>query len=264
MLTVIEPKQTYILWFSQRVGSTVLAQALEDTGVAGRPREWFTGRTASEVMERNHAATALKLRERIWSDASTANGVAAIKYGMQPKLHLELTRLMMSALPGEADWTDRRAWESFFPNCTHFLLTRRDKVDLAVSWWRAIKSGEWHRPNRIEPTAYGRPPEPHAPPAEDDYNYEAIDHLVAEATEREEAISDQLERWSIKPHIVIYEELIERFEFTVRRVLTILRLDTAPDLVISRPAFAPLADSISASWRDRYLNDRRRRNTHEE
>jgi trehalose 2-sulfotransferase len=264
LTTVLEPKQTYILWFSQRVGSTLLAQALEDTGVAGRPREWFVGLTAAEVLERNRANTALELRDRIWSQGSTPNRVAAIKYGMYPRLHLELTEVMMSALADRADRNDRRAWESFFPNCTHFLLTRRDKASLAVSWWRAIRSGEWHRPDRTEPTALGRPPTPGAPPREEEYNYEAIDHLVAEAKEREDAISGQLDRWGIKPHVVAYEELIGRFAATVRQVLEALHLSTLPAVVIPKPAFAPLADSVSASWRERYLADRRRRHPHDE
>jgi trehalose 2-sulfotransferase len=258
-----QPKQTYILWFSQRVGSSLLAQALEDTEVAGCPREWFVGATVSEVMERNNASTALELRDRIWRDGSTTNRVAAIKYGMYPKLHVELTQLMASVLAGPAARDDRRAWESYFPNCTHFLLTRHDKVNLAVSWWRAIKSGEWHRPNRSEPTAWGRPPEPRPQPRDDEYSYDAINHLVREAKERERAIHDQLDRWGIKPHIVVYEDLIERFESTVRRVLSELHLDS-PELIIAKPAFAPLADAISKTWRERYIHDRRRRGAHAE
>src|SRR5256885_8547578 len=35
------PQQSYLIWFSQRVGSTVLTQTLEDIGIAGRPREWL-------------------------------------------------------------------------------------------------------------------------------------------------------------------------------------------------------------------------------
>ena len=37
----MKPKQSYIIWFSQRTGSSILCKALEDTGIAGRPSEWL-------------------------------------------------------------------------------------------------------------------------------------------------------------------------------------------------------------------------------
>jgi LPS sulfotransferase NodH len=42
----MRPTRSYLIWFSQRVGSTMLTQALEDTGVAGRPREWLNAPSA--------------------------------------------------------------------------------------------------------------------------------------------------------------------------------------------------------------------------
>src|SRR5262245_45448436 len=88
-----QPTQSYVLWFSQRVGSTLLAQALEDTGIAGRPREWLMGPGAAAVLELYGASTAQELRDYLWRHAQTANGVLGIKYGMVPKLHSELTSL---------------------------------------------------------------------------------------------------------------------------------------------------------------------------
>lgn len=35
----MKPNLSYIIWFSQRTGSTLLCQALESTGIAGRPAE---------------------------------------------------------------------------------------------------------------------------------------------------------------------------------------------------------------------------------
>ena len=251
-----KPKQTYTMWFSQRVGSTLLAQALEDTGVAGRPREYLNGTTLAEVMAQNQAGTALELRNRLWNRGSTPNGVMAIKYGMYPKLHRELMQLLTS-LPNPSEEDELRAWESFFPDCQHFLLTRRDKVGLAVSWWRAIKSGEWHRPNRTEPTALGRPPKRRPAPGLDEYDFHAINHLVEEANEREDAIRVQLNRWNIQPHVLVYEDLIANFESTVRHVLAVLQLESS-QITIPQPAFSPLADAISNSWRERYFADRQR------
>ena len=59
------PVRSYIVWFSQRVGSTLLAQALADTGVAGTPREWLETATVADVLAM-HDATAEELRDAAW------------------------------------------------------------------------------------------------------------------------------------------------------------------------------------------------------
>ena len=258
---VIEPEQSYTLWFTQRVGSTLLAQALEDTGVVGRPREWLNAASVAEVMRKHGVATAQELRHRLWRVATTPNGVLGIKYGMVPKLHEELIGLMASvAGEGAPEASDRShgAWSALFPNCRHCFLTRRDKVRLAVSWWRAIQSQEWHRPNRSD-TSVGvvetKPPESLV----DKYDFHAIRHLLRECSSREDAIRRQLDAWSIEPLTIVYEDLIGRFEATVRSVLEFLQVPDARALAIRPPAFEPLADEISDAWSERFLADRHRR-----
>jgi len=255
------PKRSYVLWFSQRVGSSLLAQALEDTAVAGRPREWLEAPSALDIMKKLHVTTALELRDLLWREATTPNGVLGIKYGMQPKLHPEVTALMASVAGRAAHADDRSGWESFFPNCVHFFITRRDKVRLAVSWWRAIKSDEWHRPNRSEPTAFGPSRSNVRVPRKDDYDYEAIDHLLTEANLRERAIQEQFARWSVVPHTIVYEDFVPAYETTVRTVLEILEVADSRHRVIPKPAFAPLADAVSDAWYHRFLGDRRQWHT---
>jgi trehalose 2-sulfotransferase len=256
MPTVKPPEKSYVLWFTQRVGSTLMAQALEDTGVAGRPREWLNARSAMEVMAKQGAATAQELRNQLWRVATTPNGVLGIKYGMEPKLHNDLIELMASVEP-EGTGLSYDAWRQFFPNCSHCLLTRRDKVRLAVSWWRAIKSKEWHRPNRPD-TSVGRV-EP-TPPASviEKYDFYAIQHLLQECSAREAAIHRQLDTWAIEPFTVVYEDLIANFETTVRSVLEFLRVPQAQEMPIPAPAFEALANEINDAWSIRFLADRRR------
>lgn len=256
----IQPEQSYILWFSQRVGSTLLAQALEDTGVAGRPREWLNAASVAEVMKKHGVATADELRHYLWRVATSSNAVLGIKYGMVPKLHDKLIDLMASVeREGAPEGTDRSydVWRGFFPNCRHCFLTRRDKVRQAVSWWRAIKSEEWHRPNRSD-TSVGVIAR--SPPGSltDKYDFYAIRHLLGECSTREDAIRRQLDAWAIEPLTIIYEDLVARFEATVRSVLEFLRVPDARALTIRQPAFEALADEISDAWYQRFLTDRRR------
>jgi len=251
-----QPEKSYVLWFTQRVGSTLIAQALEDTGVAGRPREWLNASSAVEVMTKHGAATALELRNRLWRVATTPNGVLGIKYGMVPKLHDDLLGLMASVEP-RSTGLSYDAWKRFFPNCSHCLLTRRDKVRLAVSWWRAIKSQEWHRPNRPD-TSVGIVELTRPASLIEKYDFYAIRHLLEECAAREDAIHRQLDAWAIEPFTVVYEDLVANFEATVRSVLEFLQLPHAGETPVPPPAFEALSDEINDAWYERYLADRRR------
>lgn len=137
-----------------------------------------------------------------------------------------------------------------FPRCRHIHVTRRDRLRLAISWWRAIQSGEWHRPIRGD-TAVGI-----APPVAGEVRYDAaaIAHLLDEVDQREAAIHDALSRWSVAPHTIRYEEVVASYEATLRAALVFLG---APDDVRVPPAaFARLADETSDGWHARFLAER--------
>jgi LPS sulfotransferase NodH len=218
---VIVPTRSYILWFSQRVGSTVLAQMLEETGIAGRPREW---------LEPAAGLLGAELKRALWEHGTTDNGVLAVKYGMHAAHHRRVTELL----------ADAGGWQAVFPRCKHVFVTRRDKVRLAISWWRAIQSGEWHRRGGAEPAAS---------PA---YDYDAIAHLVLEANVREADILAQLAQWRVVPYEVVYEELVADFAGTVGGLLRFLEL---PDAAVPAPALARMADDVSEDWHRRFRHD---------
>jgi LPS sulfotransferase NodH len=247
------PSRSYIIWFSQRVGSTMLCQALEDTGVAGRPHEWLNnvGRPGPEMLAHYGVTSARELRDELWRRGTTGNGVFAVKYGMGAELHADLTALFAGVLAGEDDPDGRKAWAAFFPDCRHVFLTRRNKLRLAVSWWRAIKSQEWHRPNRLD-TAVGEPP-PRSRAADviDQYDRAALESLLRGAAVREAEMQDRFERWGVVPYTVVYEDLIAAYEPTVRGLLRFLDLPGAASLPIPAPAFDRLADEASEAWYQR-------------
>lgn len=187
-IETLRPKRSYLLWFSQRTGSTLLARALEDTGIAGRPREWLNAGSTAELLARHAARDAHALREEIWREGTGDNGVLGIKYGMHAHHHAEVTALLRGI---EAE-SDGAAWEALLPECRHVFMTRRNKVRLAVSWWRAIKSEIWHREGATDDVR------PAAATVEDgDYDFAALDHLFAEASLREAAMQSWFDRHGI-------------------------------------------------------------------
>jgi LPS sulfotransferase NodH len=131
------------------------------------------------------------------------------------------------------------------PEHRHIFMTRRNKIRLAVSWWKAIKTQEWHR--RI-----GEPAE--SVDLSNAYDFEAIHHLYDECSMREAGIHEFFAEAKIVPLTIVYEDFIQEYEKTVRMVWDFVGLDTI-SLDIPAPALIPTADGISEEWVQRFREE---------
>jgi LPS sulfotransferase NodH len=238
------PTLSYSIWFSQRTGSTLLCSALESTGLAGHPAEHLLANDLQVLYARHGARVPEELRDRIWQAASTPNGVLGLKHSVfEPWFGAVLAEL--GKISGH-DGSRPGIWRNAFPNGRHIFMTRRNKVRLAVSWWKAIQSREWHRDRG-------------APPPEADlvgrYSFEAIDHLLAEATLREAAIEEFFAEGRIVPLTVVYEDFVSRYEETVLDILRWLGIEPACRTV-ARPSYERLSDAVSEEWLRRFRRDK--------
>jgi trehalose 2-sulfotransferase len=128
-------------------------------------------------------------------------------------------------------------------------MTRRNKVRQAVSWWKAIKTEEWHR-NKGE--------DPCAEDIEGEYLFEAIDHLLIEASIRECAIQEFLDAGRIIPFTIAYEDFVTDYENTVMQIIDFLEIPYDGSPQISPPFFEKLADEISEIWVQRYRQEKQK------
>lgn len=235
----MKPTLSYTIWFSQRTGSTLLGEALASTGVAGNPSEWLH-------FQYNDPATLTRDKlEQIWKLGTTPNGVFGLKTGF--KQHWVDAFRTMLGLPQET--LRAKVWSAAFPNCTkHIYMTRRNKIRLAVSWWRAIVSGEWHRHHGVKPQERD---------IADKYNAEAIEHLLVDCAMCDAAIEDFLTESGIVPLTIVYEDFIQDYEGTVRKVLEYLEIPTY-HVRVAPPALERLADDVSEEWVQRYRQERQK------
>ena len=243
----MNPKLSYTIWFTQRTGSTLLYKALESTGIAGVPREWFN--CPPDLLATFKKTSHAELQEYLYKLGCTPSGVFGISHSYYEPHFSQLTETLRRFPASGSDATERTAtWERIFPNHRHIFMTRRNKVRLAVSWWRAIQTGEWH-----VPADQARMPVD----LSDKYSFDAINHLYNECSMREAGIQEFFTEGGITPLNIFYEDFIQNYEETVRTILDYLELDSKP-ATIAPPALTQLADTISEEWAQRFREERQK------
>jgi trehalose 2-sulfotransferase len=243
------PLASYTIWFSQRTGSSLLTTELEATGIAGRPHEWLLTNEGVSLLEHYAVEDGAAWVAALHRMGTTDNGVFGVKVSWyEPRMSEAF--MLLRQLPGCPEGATRpEVWEYAFPNHHHIFMTRRNKVRLAVSWWRAIRSGEWHlRVDAKEPRAR------RIPDIDKDYDFNAIDSLVTEAVMREAGIQAFFAEAGVVPQTIVYEDYILDYDRAGRRLLKSLGLD--PMVTIPEPSFCPTADEIAESWVQRYRAER--------
>jgi LPS sulfotransferase NodH len=237
----MKPSLSYTIWFSQRTGSTLLCKTLQAIEVAGNPGEWLYG-----WLKDQHSNQPEELQTRLWEIGTTANGIFGLKHSFHEPHFSHLIKLLRR-LPNcpQEERNRARIWEYAFPNHRHIFMTRRNKVRLAVSWWKAIQTQEWHRLSGASPKLID---------LRDAYDFDAIHHLYEEGSMREAGIQEFFSEGNIVPLTIVYEDFIQEYEKTVRKVLEFLELDTI-SLKIPSPSLVQTADDLSEEWVQRFREE---------
>ncbi len=239
------PNLSYTIWFTQRTGSTLLEKAIESTGMAGVSREWFN--CPPDLLTTFKKTSHAELQEYLYKLGSTPNGIFGISHSFYEPHFSQLTETLRNfPAAGSAPLERTALWERIFPNHRHIFMTRRNKVRLAVSWWRAIQSNEWHVSTDQTRDAVD---------ISDKYSFEAINHLYNECSMREAGIQEFLAEGGITPLNIFYEDFVQNYTGTVRTILDYLDLDSK-SASIAPPALTQLADSVSEEWVQRFRQER--------
>jgi LPS sulfotransferase NodH len=245
----MKPQLSYTIWFSQRTGSTLLCKALESTGVAGKPDEWLYVESTYNLYNKYNVKTPEQLQNKLWDIASTSNGVLGLKLSSYEPLMSKMVETFRS-FPGCKDSFNRpEVWENAFPHHKHLWMTRRNKIRLAVSWWKAIKTGEWHLQTCEEKKQIN---------VKDDYLYDALNHLFNEANLREALAQKFFDEAEIIPYTIVYEDFIRDYEGTVLSILNWLGIDSK-NVIVSTPYYEKLADEVNDDRAYRFEKERTER-----
>jgi LPS sulfotransferase NodH len=231
-----------------RTGSWFLCEALRSTGIAGLPEEYFRQDWAwqfawNQTLEADHRidywppaagkGTSWPESDAIDTDgyaeavrriAATDNGVMAVKLHML-QFRQFTERFGAGGNPVPMTEATLRRW---FPNPRYVLLTRRDHLRQATSYYRAIESNDWWerggqiRSGERSDAAVSIPREPDLPQIEILRRF-----LVAEDQQWRQILADA----QVPPLELAYEEVTTDPHAAVAAILRHLEVDEiAPDM----------------------------------
>jgi LPS sulfotransferase NodH len=240
------PERTYVVASLPRTGSTLLCNALWDTGLAGAPKEYLNPmqirdwevRFPSHPLGRlAHAplvgpAVGLAGRGR-WTDERLAAYLARIRarrtgangwFGLKIHWH-HFERWFVGAGRDPAAWLPATRW---------VLVTRREHTRQAVSWAKAERTNRW--------AAWQRP---WLPPL---LTRRAVEAKRTEIERGEAAWDAWFAAAQIAPFRLTYEDLVARWDGSLRDVLRFLDVSADPSAALPGPSLTPQADAHTERW----------------
>jgi LPS sulfotransferase NodH len=246
--SVAEPVQTdrnlpYVICYTSRSGSTLLCEVLLNTGVAGKPKEYFHLADIEMRSRQWEVEVGAAFLRRLRAEGSTPNGVFGSKMSLD---QLDSVRQMVQSTVDGGDLSAAQALETFLPGVRYIFITRRNKVRQAVSIWKLIQEKV---PFQVGEQSGQRSVKTH-------YNFSVIDRATQEVMLNEASWDDFFEQAGIAPLTIVYEDLVEDIEGTVRRVLDFLHVDAPDQLKLPPPRLQKQANSLSEMWVRRYMTEK--------
>jgi LPS sulfotransferase NodH len=218
-----------------RTGSSLLGHTLYAAGAAGWPGEWLW----REDVDRNWKAWGVsswhEYLDRVLEAGTGPNGVFCTKL-MWGYLHDALHELRRLSRMYDED--DLAVLRSFFPEPSFVWVRREDVVAQAVSWAKAVQTGQWasFQPVQAEPA----------------FDFDQVDGLYHLARVHDAAWARWFAAHAVDPLRVVYEELASDPVGVVEDVITRLGLEPAP--VEGRAPMEPAAqaDAVNLNWAEQY------------
>lgn len=242
--------KSYVICTAPRSGSTMLCKLLAATKIAGAPGSLFHHPSLNAWLE-YHGLAAIDYASR--QDALKAVFEAALARGrgdtdifglrMQGgsfNFFMEQLKLLHA---GEV--TDLERIEEAFGPTLFIHLSRKDRLDQAISRLRAEQTGLWHL------KADGTVLERQAPKRDEGYDRDVILAHIRELSELDEAWDHWFDQQSIAPLKVSYETLSREPHTVLTEILGALGLDASLAKTIP-PQTTKLADETNRDWRARF------------
>lgn len=235
------PKLSYLICTAPRTGSTLLTDALFDTGVAGRPREYFDENFDQLWVDRLGITSDADYFDKVLKEGSTPNGVFGLKTFW---FQLEYLVAKLARARG-VDRPDFGLLDDLLPGLRYIFLMRRDKVRQAISYLKADQTQIWWN-------IPGAPGTRTTPESEPSFDFAEIDRRVNFLTELDASWRHYFESRNVVPLTLFYEDFAEALEPVVHSSLEYLGIPIPEGLVVRKPRMLKQSDEVSESWVRQY------------
>ncbi|KZM49183.1 Stf0 family sulfotransferase [Labrenzia sp. OB1] len=250
----MSPYASYVICTSPRSGSTLFCNLLSATGVAGDPKSYFHESSVSDWLryfdlEMAETADETEKLAQIFRAAIEKGSRETRIFSLRLQRHSFdfLLRKLAVLHPNQA--TDRDMFQAAFGRTLFIHLTRKDKIEQAVSYVKAEQTGLWHvAPNGTELERLGPP----HPPL---YDATEIARWVDRFTAYDLDWSNWFDTQGINPVRFTYEALSSDPAAILGEALEALGLDRGCADGIT-PGIAKLADATSREWVARFRGER--------
>ena len=221
----------YLICSTPRSGSTLLADLLTKTGIAGRPMEYFNDVNITAFFERSKRRMDLiEYIKSIQSLRTTRNGIFGVKSHFY-----QIANALRSA-----NILDPRPFLQSFDR--FIVIKRRDKLSQAISWDKALQTGRWSSMhNGVDPSQF---------PLK--FNPEKISGFLHDILRGERDWEDAITRIGRSFHLVEYEELVEEPAAALSKILAYCDISDTYECPTSH--YEKQRDDYNANTEREFLN----------
>lgn len=244
----------YLVCTGPGTASTLLCDALAGTGVAGWPDEYFVPRSPDADgywMRRLGITDDADYVDAVVREGMSPNGVFGVKvhWTQAEPFRARLAEAVARSRPELRNASFARLLREKFGATRHVWLRRRNKVAQGIASYRGLDTGVGRSvTDRGDHDSH---------PGTVEFDFAKIDRAVAMVSHWDQRWDDYFRRHRIAPLMLVYEDMIEKFDLTVRGVLKYLDLpyDSA---LIAAPDMERQDDHLSRQWEQRYRETKAR------
>jgi trehalose 2-sulfotransferase len=280
-----DPTHSYLICATPRSGSTLLCEALKETGVAGVPEEYFEAlrhsgrpRSPQEYFIGAQDRTILRhLGEHTRLDGRPGRSPLWDRHNYQPFLDWAIgqgttpngvfgAKLMwgyfgdfvslLREIPEYRELPIQDLLPAVFPNLRYVRVVRANKVRQAVSLWKAVQTATWRQEKsangdggHIADSAHPDAAETGGPRLK--FHFHAVEHLLDQILANEACWDAFFEHCRIKPYVVVYEDFANNYEETAAGVLEHIGVEV-PESFSFDPRMERQTDDVNRLWARRF------------
>jgi trehalose 2-sulfotransferase len=238
----MQPHTSYLVCGTPRSGSSLLCEALSNTGIAGQPEEeYFLPRNELVWQERWGTSTYAEYLENAIKQCTTPNGVFGAKM-MWGYFDNFVSKVRQLPTYNDKALSVTDLMQSVFPNLHYIWIKRSDKVRQAVSHAKARQTDVWKMVTETKPLLTTKPA----------FSFKQIDFMVQQLEAQEAAWQKYFAVNGIQPFIVVYEHFVQKYEDTAIQILEYLDISGAEYLEFAPRRMKKQSNEESERWVQRY------------